>query len=426
MSPDDLSTHSVSTHETKDEHREQSGDITVVSMDGKEGSPPTPSVLASFMVDAGHSSVRHTNAQHVTFGGSKVGARAEFHSGDTPGEHPWTPGRDFQPSSILSSPKNFSKVPLFDYQHTPSGSQHDTMRSDTAQAVRSSSGQEEILYQERPREDSTKTPQRKIEGKRTSERDTVREEGSHHFTSPALPGITAKRSDKSSVTLAVSSPTEDAAIEKDSSHDTENTQSSRKKKRRKKKKRAEQALDETQETGDLDSDFLGPKFSNPDHSGFLSLDKNPSRASQIHSIAEETESALRTPSRQYQMDTLSLPKTVYRKSNGPSAEEENREGRKSLSSASAAEEEEDEEKGGGGGHVRKLPKLRTQAKLKSGVPPVPPPTYDSLADSSAIGIKANISGSLGAVTQVYTIDASHSRYVLYTLCTHYTRQIEWT
>ncbi|KAK3782172.1 hypothetical protein RRG08_032924 [Elysia crispata] len=395
VSPEDVKSQAVSTHETKTSSNNQSRDMTVVSLDPKEASSPNPAVLASFMVDAGHSSARH-DSHHVTFGESKVGAGAPLVSGGISGaeaakDDQSRPNRDFELHSILSSPRNYTQEAKFKF-YPQSGLSH-------SESIPSSSCPEHLSHQNRPYEETIKDDlQLKTDLEPTTDSNLVR------HMQKALPEI-----------RTVSVSTEHLAVDKEnSSFETDKTKRFKKKKKRNRKTKSERLLDrknEGLETNDSRSGSTSIQFSSEDQSEFLSLEKRPGLTTQTvsHLTREETGVAYRTkntPLKQQDMDKLALPKIPSRKMDFPSSHDKGS-GRlrdKHSSVSTAGEEEENH------GDLRELPKRRMQGQIRSGVPILPPPSYTSLGhgEHSAAGIFASMSDSVGTVTHVYTMEASNS------------------
>ncbi|RUS85754.1 hypothetical protein EGW08_006468, partial [Elysia chlorotica] len=313
VSPEDVKIQAVSTHESKVSTNDQSRDMnmTVVSLDPKESSPTSPAILASFLVDTGHSSARQ-DAHHVTFGESKVGARSGsiLATEDAEGENGGS-RRNFEPHSILASPKNHVKEALFDFHQTS-----DLSHAESVSPILSPRCAENLSHHDRPNDE-------------TSKEDSCQSPGIHSTVAgiplrpmpKALPEIRAENSTSPQVEAY---STENLEEDKEyNSFESDRPKRLKKKKRRSKKTKSERLLEgknERIETGNVDTVPTSIHFTSEDRSGFLSLDKRSGLATQTiensNSIKEDTALAYsfrNNPHKHHDKDTLSIPKVCYRK-----------------------------------------------------------------------------------------------------------------
>lgn len=397
VSPEDAEIQLVSTHETKVTGSEQSQDMTVVSLDHKEEPSPNPTVLVSFMVDAGHSSVRQ-GAHHFSFGASQVGAKSTLSSEKMLEENnpdlakSATTSHDFQ--SSLSSPRNKSL-------DSP-GSRHFDFAPDTTppEPATATANTNHLLNKQRENHDDEE-----------AEKNLPLSATTLPHIHRKLPEITLKRPDSQSVMLVDTGPTEGTSLDIVSDLGPEKRRSSKKSKRKKKKRRDGRLIrtEDDHELHEVNDASTTLHFSGEDPAGFLSIDKTLSVSTHTldNPIRDDSRLAYSSNigfSNQQQVDLLSIPKTVHRVTDKNDSNDKDNEYIFELhNSASSVEEDKEIEN-----EVKKLPKMRRQRRTPSSLPSVPPPPYSSLEDSTVSDMQASIFNSVGTVTQQYSLDASHS------------------
>ncbi|GFO38108.1 hypothetical protein PoB_006461300 [Plakobranchus ocellatus] len=392
VAPEDVHIHKVSTHEVNLNRQ-----MTVVSMDAKEADA-APAVVASFMVDAGSSSVKHS-AHHVTFGASTVGARSLMES---PGGGNMTSADsrtnlDFQPSSILHSPKSKDSNTSFMYNQvvSPSHSISDYQNSSTQWYGTSESTDQPKIYETTDDKAYLRNPE-------------LKSDDGNKPVSYNIPEITLRAPDNSETGLVASAYTYDATLVNNKDNDSNVEQKLKKKRKKKKKKKHATRLDEHEPGLSQEHDFRPVSFDSKtaffpaqDNTYFVNIEKTPSALSKTDSSGTVSGTAaykhITSAQHLYQTDKLSLTQNIYSKTKGYSEDDQTCD-----DSDKGSDEHSDDIRQSG----------TNRARLEQHVnDPLPSPSQEDSTQETASHRFASISNSTGTVTQVYAMDAHSSRYV---------------